>query len=57
MENLIITAVKLCSEKPRYGFVRTGTVSAGTIGFGVIAVSLVEETLKSIFAATKEYNW
>ena len=50
--HFIVRAVGLCQAKSRYGFARTGLT-----GFDVIAVPLVEETLKSIFGATRQYNW
>jgi len=52
LEHFIVKAVGLCQAKLRYGFARTGLT-----GFDVIAVSLVEETLKSISGATRQYNW
>jgi hypothetical protein len=52
LENFIVRAVDLCQANLRYGFARTGRT-----GFDVIAVSFVEETLKSIFGATRQYNW
>lgn len=52
LENFIVRAVGLCQSKLRYGFARTGLT-----GFDVIAVALVEETLKSILGATRQYNW
>jgi hypothetical protein len=52
LEHFIVRAVSLCQAKLGYGFARTGLT-----GFDVIAVSLVEETLKSIFGATRQYNW
>jgi hypothetical protein len=52
LELFILRAVGLSGVKSRYGFTRTGLT-----GFDVVAVSLVEETLKSIAGATLQYKW
>ena len=52
LEHYIVRAVDFCQTKLRYGFARTGLT-----GFDVIAVSFVEEILKSISGATRQYNW
>jgi hypothetical protein len=52
LEHLIVSAVKLCQAKSTYCFARTGQT-----GFDIVAVPLVNETLKSIYGATRQYNW
>lgn len=49
LERFILRAVQLSKAKSTYGFTRDR--------FDVFAIPLVEETFKSIFAATQEYNW
>ena len=52
LEHFIVRSVEVSGAKSRYGFVRTGLT-----GFDLIAISLVEETLKSIVRATLQYKW
>jgi len=52
LEYFILKAVDMCQTKMSYGFARSGLT-----GFDVIVVPLVEESLKSIFSATRQYNW
>jgi hypothetical protein len=52
LEHFIVRAVRVSRATSRYGFTRSGFT-----GFDVMAVSLVEETLKSIVGATLQYTW
>jgi hypothetical protein len=52
LESFILRAVAALGARLRYAFVRTGST-----GFDILAVPLVEETLKSIGAATQQYRW
>jgi len=45
-------AVAVSGVKLRYGFIRTGLT-----GFDLVALPLVEETIKSIAGATRQYKW
>jgi len=52
LEHFITTSVKASSTTLQYALVRTGIT-----GFDTLAITVAEETLKSILAATKSYNW
>ncbi|HXQ20495.1 MAG TPA: hypothetical protein VN812_02390, partial [Candidatus Acidoferrales bacterium] len=52
LERFIEEAVRRSQAKSAYGFIRTGLT-----GFDVVAIPLVQETLKSIFGATRHYKW
>lgn len=52
LERFIMKSVQTCESTSCYGFTRTGVT-----GFSFVAIPLVEETLKSIVAATVQYKW
>jgi hypothetical protein len=52
LEHFICRAVKASGNFSQYAFVRSGFT-----GFDSLAISIAEETLKSILAATKKFNW
>ena len=52
LEYFIVKSVELAEPVNAYGAVR-----AGLTGFDAVAVPLVEETLKSIVAATQHFGW
>jgi len=52
LEYFIGRAVKASHSSPQYALVR-----GGFTGFDSLAISIAEETLKSILAATKKFNW
>ena len=52
LEHFIRKATQACGNAPRYAFVRIGFT-----GFDSLAITIAEETLKSILAATKKFNW
>ena len=52
LEHFIMMAVAVSGVKLRYGFIRTGLT-----GFDLVALPLVEETIKSIAGATRQYKW
>lgn len=52
LEHFILRAVTAAPSKFGYAFVRTGPT-----GFDVAAIPVVQETLKSIAAATLHYKW
>ena len=52
LEHFIMRAVAVSGAGLRYGFTRNGVG-----GFDLVAVPLVEETLKSIAGATRQYRW
>jgi len=52
LEHLISTSVDRSEVQLQFGFARSGPT-----GFGTTAIAIAEEILKSIFAATRHYNW
>jgi hypothetical protein len=54
LEHFIGRAVEVSDPKCRYGFTRT---KSQTLDLNMFAVTLVEETLKSIVGATLHYKW
>jgi len=52
LEYYIIKSAELSGAKARFGVVRTGIT-----GFDVVAVTLVEEFVKSIIGAARHYRW
>lgn len=52
LEHFIRKATQASGNASRYAFVRSGFT-----GFDSLAITIAEETLKSILAATKKFNW
>jgi len=52
LEHLIRKATQASGNTSQYAFVRSGFT-----GFDSFAITIAEETLKSILAATKKFNW
>ena len=52
LEHFIIKSIEVSGARAQYGVVRTGIT-----GFDTVAVPLVEEVLKSIVEAARQYGW
>jgi hypothetical protein len=52
LEHFIQQAIKASDNTFQYAFVRSGFT-----GFDSVAITIAEETLKSILGATKQFNW
>ena len=52
LEHLIRKATQASGNASRYAFIRSGFT-----GFDSLAITIAKETLKSILAATKKFNW
>ena len=52
LEHFIRKAMQASGNDSQYAFVRSGFT-----GFDSLAITIAEETLKSILAATKKFNW
>ena len=52
LEHFIGRAAQASGNASRYAFIRSGFT-----GFDSVAITIAEETLKSILAATKKFNW
>ena len=52
LQHFVGKAVQASGNASRYAFVRSGFT-----GFDSLAITIAEETLKSILAATKKFNW